>query len=84
MLRDVLHLDDRWLDRGRDTPLLGSLPQLDSMAAVAVLVELEARFGVRIEDDAVSGEMFSSFGHLLDFVDALIHGGGRCREPRFG
>jgi acyl carrier protein len=72
LVQEVLSLDDRWLTDGNDTQLLGAIPQLDSMAAVALLTELELRFDIRIADDDVSATMFTTFGHLLDFVEARM------------
>lgn len=72
LLQEVLALEPGWLSHGRATPLLGALPQLDSMAAVAVLSEIESRFGIRIDDEDVGAEMFASFGDLLDFVTARL------------
>lgn len=51
------------------TPLLGNLPELDSMAVLEVLSALEARFGVVIYDDEVTAEIFDTLGALAAFVD---------------
>lgn len=53
------------------TPLLGVLPELDSMALVSILAEIEAHFDCRIPDDDVNAEVFATFGSLCMFV-------GRC------
>lgn len=52
-----------------DTPLLGALPELDSMAVVWVIQALEQEFGIYIEDDEVSAALFESVGTLVDFID---------------
>ena len=55
-----------------DTPLLGAVPELDSMAVVTLITTLEERFGLAIDDDEVSGETFATVGSLTQFVaDAL-------------
>lgn len=54
----------------RDTLLFGNLPELDSMAVATVLTALEDRFGILIDDDEVSGELFATVGALADFVVA--------------
>lgn len=54
------------------TELLGAIPELDSMALLAILTQIEERFGVRIDDDAVGAEVFETFGTLLSFVRAQI------------
>ncbi|WP_374386268.1 acyl carrier protein [Sandaracinobacter sp.] len=56
----------------RDTLLFGNLPELDSMAVATVLTALEDRFGILIDDDEVSGELFESVGTLADFVAAKL------------
>ena len=52
-----------------DTPLLGHLPEFDSMSVVAILTAIEEHFGVMIDDDEVSAEIFTSWRSLTDFVD---------------
>lgn len=52
-----------------DTPLLGAVPELDSMALVAVLTDIQHRFGIPIEDDEISADVFLTFGALRRFVD---------------
>jgi acyl carrier protein len=56
----------------RDTLLFGNLPELDSMAVATVLTALEDRFGILIDDDEVSGELFESVGTLANFVAAKL------------
>jgi acyl carrier protein len=50
------------------TTPLASIPELDSMAVVALLVELEDRFGITIEDEDVTAEVFETLGSLATFV----------------
>lgn len=74
LLDQVLHLDGRGLAFGPATPLLGSLPELDSMAVVQVIAALQERFALEFDDDELSGEAFASVGALA----ALVAGkGGR-------
>jgi len=70
ILRDVLSLGPRAdrLDTG--SPLLGALPELDSMAVVSVIAALEDRFGFTVDDDEISGATFATFGSLVEFVTA--------------
>lgn len=68
ILDQALVLDGRAASFVRSTPLLGALPELDSMAVLAVLSLLEERFGMVIDDDEIDGSVFASFGSLLDFV----------------
>jgi len=72
ILRDVLSLGARAdrLDRG--SPLLGAVPELDSMAVVNVVAALEDRYGFAVHDDEISGATFATVGSLVDFVAAKI------------
>lgn len=55
-----------------DTPLLGSLPELDSMAVVSLLAALEDHFGFSIDDDEISASAFETLGSLTAFVRAKL------------
>ena len=68
LLDEVLSLGGRGLAMKADSPLLGAVPELDSMAVVAILTALEERFGILVEDDDVDGEVFSTVGSLANFV----------------
>ncbi len=55
-----------------ETPLLGAVPELDSMAVVLLLMEFEASFGIVVEDDEVGAEMFETVQSLVEFVDGKL------------
>lgn len=55
-----------------DTPLFGHLPQLDSMAVATVLTAIEDRFGILIDDDDVTGDLFETVGTLAAFVSRKL------------
>ena len=67
-LDDVLSLGGRALAFTRDTPLLGAVPELDSMAVMTLITSLEERFGITVDDDEIVGATFGSVGSLVDFV----------------
>jgi acyl carrier protein len=70
LLDDVLHLGGRSAGWDCDTPLLGSLPELDSMAVVGLISALEQTFGFMIDDDEISADTLATLGSLAAFVDA--------------
>jgi acyl carrier protein len=74
ILGDTLQIGDRILDFDRATPLLGSIPEFDSMVVVSVITGIEEHFGVTVEDDDVSADTFATLGTLADFVDQKIQG----------
>jgi acyl carrier protein len=54
------------------TELLGSLPELDSMAVVELIYALEERFGVEVDGDEVTADVFETLGSLAAFVETQI------------
>ncbi len=72
IIGDVLQIADRMDDLAADAPLLGGVPEFDSMAVVAILTTIEDNYGVMIDDDEVSAEHFESITSLLDFVNLKV------------
>ncbi|KAA3652586.1 MAG: acyl carrier protein [Proteobacteria bacterium] len=69
---EVLALNGRALAFELDTPLLGAVPELDSMAVVGVINLLEERFGFYVEDDDIDGATFATVGSLVAFVSGKL------------
>lgn len=74
VLDEVLSLNGRAAEFTRDTPLLGAIPELDSMAVVSLITSLEDQFGLVVDDDDIDGSTFATVGSLADFVSAKIAG----------
>ena len=72
ILGEILQLGNRTAMLHKQTPLLGSLPELDSMAVATVIAGVEDRFGIYIEDDELSASVFHSVGTLTEFVDRKL------------
>lgn len=72
ILDEVLSLKGRASRFLLETPLLGALPELDSMAVVALITSLEDHFGFIVDDDEIDGAAFSSVGTLVDFVQGKL------------
>jgi acyl carrier protein len=72
ILIDTLNLGDAGQSLTAESPLLGSLPELDSMAVVTLIGTLEEHFGITIDDDDISGSTFETLGSLAAFVDAKL------------
>lgn len=72
ILDEALNLHGRSASFTAATPLLGALPELDSMAVLAVLTAIEERFGVVIDDDDIDGSVFTTVGTLLAFVESRL------------
>lgn len=70
VMGEVLGLGRRADDLTLETPLLGAMPELDSMAVATLLTALEEHFDIMIDDDEISAETFESFGSLCEFISA--------------
>jgi acyl carrier protein len=68
LLIDVLNLGPAGESLEADSPLLGSLPELDSMAVVTLIGALEEHFGIMVDDDDISASTFATLGSLAAFV----------------
>ena len=69
---EVLSLNGRATTFSRSTPLLGAIPELDSMAVVTLITTLEDRFGLIVDDDEIDGATFATVGTLVDFVAGKV------------
>lgn len=76
VLDDVLSLKGRTAAFRDDTPLLGSVPELDSMAVANVLASLEERFGIVIDDDDIDATTFATVGSLVAYVRSKLEAAG--------
>lgn len=73
LLDEVLSLNGRAQSFDLSTPLLGALPELDSMAVVGLLTAMEEQLGLMVDDDDIDGDTFATVGSLVDFVSARLH-----------
>lgn len=80
-LKEILALIDETLSLGgrtsgftAQTPLLGAIPELDSMAVVALITAMEDRFGIVAEDDEIDGSVFATVNSLVEFVEGKLAG----------
>lgn len=72
ILRITLDLPRLQLDE--HTPLLGSVPELDSMSVAGVIAAMENQFGIQIADDEIDARHFASVGSLVAFVQRKLAG----------
>lgn len=69
---DVLALGDAGATLSADSGLLGSIPELDSMAVVNLITALEEQFGITVEDDEIGASTFETLGSLSRFVEQKL------------
>jgi len=72
VLIETLGLEERADALHADTPLLGSLPELDSMAVLELVLDLERQFDIAIEGEDVTAEVFETLATLTVFVNSKL------------
>ncbi len=71
LIADTLQIGDthRWDD---DTILLGGISEFDSMAVVNIITAIEDNFGLVIDDEEITADVFESVGTLVAFVESRL------------
>jgi acyl carrier protein len=72
LLDGVLVLKGRTANFDASTPLLGDVPELNSMAVMNLVAAIEEHFDITFEDEAISGETFASVGSLTRFIQDCL------------
>ena len=72
ILADTLSLGSRKKELAAESALLGSVPELDSMAVVNVIAALEDTFGISVADDEIGADTFATVGSLATFVEQKL------------
>lgn len=69
ILIEVFQFQNKGHQFSMDTPLLGAIPEFDSMAVVSIITALEDRFGFIVDDDEIDAAVFETVGSLVEFVE---------------
>lgn len=72
ILSDVLGLGERRNSLNEDSVLIGSIPELDSIAVVNLITALEEHFGITVNDDEISAKTFETLGSLARFIEQKL------------
>lgn len=70
VLDDTLQLQGQTREFGPETPLLGAIPELDSMAVVALISRLEEHFGISFDDADLTAAAFANVRSLSRLVES--------------
>jgi acyl carrier protein len=68
ILRDTLQLGARADQLTEHSRLLGGIPEFDSMAVVGIVTSIEEEYGLTIDDDELSADVFETVGSLSQFI----------------
>lgn len=69
---DTLGLGERSARLSAATPLLGEMPELDSLAVVQLAMAIENEFDLTIPDEDFGSELFATVGSVAAYVEARI------------
>lgn len=72
VLDSSLQLQGKALSFTAATPLLGALPELDSMAVLALITGLENHFGIAFSDEDLHGARFATVASLCELVTQAL------------
>ncbi len=70
----VLQLGPKFKGMDASSPLLGAIPELDSMAVINLIAGLEDHFGISVADDEIGAATFATLGKLAAFVEEKLAG----------
>jgi acyl carrier protein len=73
ILSAILQLDESvTAGMTESSPILGSIPEFDSIAVVILIAALEDQFGFAVDDDEISAELFDTVGSLARFIERKL------------
>ena len=70
VVTEALGLGKRGETLSASTRLLENLPELDSLAVLKLVYAIEDRFGISIDDEEVTADLFETLGSLARFVES--------------
>jgi len=70
----ALQISARIQEMDAAAPLLGAVPELDSIAVVNLITAIEEHFGIAVADDEIGASTFESLGSLTEFVERKLSG----------
>ena len=68
----TLQIGNRIQQMDASAPLLGDVPELDSIAVVNLITALEEHFGITVADDEIGASTFETLGSLAQFIERKL------------
>lgn len=75
ILGNVFQYQDKNSLLNVNTPLIGAIPEFDSMAVVSIITALEDHFGFAVDDDEIDASVFETVGSIVQFVEGKLQAG---------
>ena len=67
-------------DLPESEPLFGADGEVDSILSIKLVVELEETFGIEVDDDDLTEELFGTVAALAAYVETKLSGRGVSRR----
>ena len=74
LVGSTLQIGERVERMDETTPLLGAVPELDSIAVVNLITAVEEHFGITVADDEIGAAAFETLGSLTRFIEGKLAG----------
>src|SRR5258708_13384851 len=74
VVSSALQIGSRVQQMDPAAPLLGAVPELDSIAVVNLITALEEHFGIAVADDEIGASTFETLGSLTQFIEPKLSG----------
>ena len=55
-----------------DTPLMGAIPEFNSLTIVTIVTTIEEQLGCEVYDDELEAEIFETVGSLAAFIESKM------------
>jgi acyl carrier protein len=75
LIGEILGIADRVDSMNESTRLLGSLPELDSMAVAELLAAIEEKFGFEVDSADIATDTLETVGTLAAYVEKYRRSG---------
>lgn len=72
ILRTCLQLGSRADSLTRESPLMGSFPEFNSLSIVSIVSGIEEQTGCSISDQEITAELFETVGSLASFIESKL------------
>jgi acyl carrier protein len=72
VVASTLQMGSRVQQMDAAAPLLGAVPELDSIAVVNLITALEEHFGITVADDEIGASTFETLGSLAQFIERKL------------
>jgi len=72
ILQSTLGLQEGAIAPNPGTPVLGAIPEMDSMSVVAILASFEEQYGIMVDDDEIDADVFATVGSLTNFLESKL------------